>query len=320
MKIAYSLFASKKNLTKKSTPVLLLFMLFQLSCQPKQEPKDSSPTHGSIIISCDRALEGIIRQQEEIFERNYPYAHINLLIAEENEVVKAFLSDSLPIMIIPRDLDSSEIKYFQSQEIIPRRYILAETALAFIAHPESKDTALAYEQLTDLICNKPQTHFQSLIVENTKSGIARQLISLCSSEKFPAHIYSKENKLQIFDYVAQHPEALGVVDWSAISDSDDAEAKKLLSKVKLIGIYRPKDSIPNEITYPYQYDLQDKHYPFTRSIYLISRSGKNDLGLGFASFMAGEVGQKIMLKAGLLPKFQTERWIEIKNSDPKIVQ
>ena len=34
-------------------------------------------------------------------------------------------------------------------------------------------------------------------------------------------------------------------------------------------------------------------------------------GIGFASFITGEIGQKIILKAGLLPKYQSERIIEL---------
>ena len=63
---------------------------------------------------------------------------------------------------------------------------------------------------------------------------------------------------------------------------------------------RPKDSVQYGFLHPYQYNLQDRRYPYTRDIYYISRSGKSDLGLGFASFIAGEIGQKIILKAGLL--------------------
>jgi hypothetical protein len=35
------------------------------------------------------------------------------------------------------------------------------------------------------------------------------------------------------------------------------------------------------------------------------------VGIGFASFIAGEIGQKIILKAGLLPRYQSERVLEI---------
>ena len=42
-------------------------------------------------------------------------------------------------------------------------------------------------------------------------------------------------------------------------------------------------------------------YPLKRPIYLLNYQGKNGLGMGFASFVAGDIGQRIILKSGLLP-------------------
>jgi phosphate transport system substrate-binding protein len=56
-------------------------------------------------------------------------------------------------------------------------------------------------------------------------------------------------------------------------------------------------------------------------LYFISKTGREDVGIGFASFICGEIGQKIILKAGLLPKFQSERNIELNyTNDIKVVK
>jgi phosphate transport system substrate-binding protein len=111
------------------------------------------------------------------------------------------------------------------------------------------------------------------------------------------------------------------VDYSDISDSDDAFTKEVLNHIKLLGITRPADSIQAGFVQPFQYNLQDKKYPFTRDLYFISKTGKDDVGTGFTSFICGDIGQKIILKAGLLPKFQSERTIEIsRTNDIKIVK
>jgi phosphate transport system substrate-binding protein len=38
-----------------------------------------------------------------------------------------------------------------------------------------------------------------------------------------------------------------------------------------------------------------------RDLYIINCQGFSGLGMGFASFVAGDVGQRIILKSGLLP-------------------
>jgi phosphate transport system substrate-binding protein len=125
----------------------------------------------------------------------------------------------------------------------------------------------------------------------------------------------------VLAYIEQHAHAIGIIDYSEISDSDSAYAQDVLKKIHLMGITRPADSLQVGFVKPFQYNLQDRQYPFTRDLYFISNSGKSDVGIGFASFICGEIGQKIILKSGLLPKFQTERIIEINpSSDIKVVR
>jgi phosphate transport system substrate-binding protein len=115
----------------------------------------------------------------------------------------------------------------------------------------------------------------------------------------------------VLDYVNRDDRAIGIIDYSAISDSDEPYTKRVLAEATLLGISRPADSTQFGFVRPYQYNLQDRKYPFTRDLYVISKSGKTDVGIGFASFIAGEIGQKIILKAGLLPRYQSERVLEI---------
>jgi phosphate transport system substrate-binding protein len=47
--------------------------------------------------------------------------------------------------------------------------------------------------------------------------------------------------------------------------------------------------------------LATKQYALIRSVYTISREPRAGLATGFASFISSDKGQKIFLKAGLLP-------------------
>ena len=294
-------------------------MLMTPSCKPKVTL--STPTEGHILVGVDQELMSLMVQMEDIFERNYNHAQVDLQAFEETDLINTFLKDSLQYIVTSRDLNQKELDYFKKLEIVPRRYSLGTSALAFVVNKANlRDTALTYEKLLEFICIKPLSDFKQLVIENTRSGIAHVLLDKCQSENLPSHIYAKKSKSEVFDYVEAHPEAIGLVDWSALSDSDDPVAKKELSRVRLLAVSRPMDSVQQGFVLPYQYNLQDKIYPFTRDLYIISRSGRNDLGLGFASFMAGEIGQKILLKAGLLPKYQSERWIEIKSKNLDVVE
>ncbi|MEO6189728.1 MAG: substrate-binding domain-containing protein [Saprospiraceae bacterium] len=302
---------------------LLLFagILSGFNCN-KTPNKESSPTQGNIKIFCDEALKNIIEQEEDIFERNYPNAHISIEYISDAELFKHFLNDSSEIIIGSRKLNSKEIEFLdKNKNLHPREFPFAISAVALISASQSKDSLIKYEDLILAIKGSKDQKSKVYVVENSNSSIPNYLMSLAKVDILPSNFYAQKDNIELIDYVSSHPGSVGILDWSRISDSDDPRAKAILSKVNLIKVQQIRDSIPNLYYPPYQYNLQDNVYPFTRTLYFISRSGKNDLGLGFASFITGEIGQRILLKAGLLPLFQTDRWIEIKSgNDPKVIR
>ena len=52
---------------------------------------------------------------------------------------------------------------------------------------------------------------------------------------------------------------------------------------------------------PSQNNIAEGKYPLARDLYIINCEGFSGLGMGFASFVAGDIGQRIILKSGLLP-------------------
>jgi len=52
---------------------------------------------------------------------------------------------------------------------------------------------------------------------------------------------------------------------------------------------------------PYQNEIALGRYPLSRPIYAVSREHFVGLGTGFVVVAAGELGQRILLKAGLVP-------------------
>lgn len=258
-------------------------------------------------------------QEEEIFEREYPYAHLDIRYTNEYDMFSALLKDSIDVIVSTRALNPEEMKYLQQRNSLPKTYPFATSAIAFIRNRNSQDTTLAYEQLFSLFRNEASgTNF---VIENVKSGITGEILRLLNADKLPAHFYALPSKKEVLEYIQAHDNAIGIIDYSDISDTDNAYTAQVLASIHLIGLTRPADSTQVGFVKPFQYNLQDWKYPFTRELYVISNTGKSDLGVGFASFICGEIGQKIILKAGLLPKFQTERQIEInQTSDIKVVE
>ncbi|MEO5905247.1 MAG: substrate-binding domain-containing protein [Saprospiraceae bacterium] len=299
--------------------LLNLINLLSLTACVKKPEQMTGPTIGSLDIIADENLRYIIEQEEDIFERSYKYANVNITYMAEVDLFREFMADSIEAVITARRLTDEEKQYFISQDVNPREYAFATGAIAFVSNKNVSDTAYTYEEMISSWRDKNKG--KVFVIENAKSGITHEVMRILDTTALPAHFYALNSKQDVIDYVLTHEAAIGIVDWSDISDSDSSMSNEILSQIRLLGVSRPADSTQVGFVQPYQYNLQDNKYPFTRDLYFISTTGMTDVGLGFASFIAGEIGQKIILKAGLLPKYKFERIIELNStSDIKVVK
>jgi len=275
-----------------------------------------------MTVYVDRSISDLVTQLKLIFERNYPNAFIDLQFLSEKDLFKNFMKDSIGIMIGYHKLSIAEKDFlFKNQQNEPREFPIGVSAIAFISSEKSKDSILVYEQLINFIRGESSelSTFKTLLVEDKESGIGAELLRKANAENPPNTIFALETKSKILEQLNLDPNALAAVDWTEWSDSDRMDLIDTMSKIKVMMVSRPKDSIQLGYLSPYQYHLAEGYYPFTREISVISRTGKTDVGMGFASFIAADIGQKIILKAGLLPKFQSDRWIEmIQTKDIKV--
>jgi hypothetical protein len=60
--------------------MLLILLLPAFACVRKAEQMEG-PTMGTLAIMADESMKDIVTQEEEIFERNYQYAHLNIQYA-----------------------------------------------------------------------------------------------------------------------------------------------------------------------------------------------------------------------------------------------
>jgi phosphate transport system substrate-binding protein len=152
-----------------------------------------------------------------------------------------------------------------------------------------------------------------IVFDHPNSGLIRHLRdSVAHFEKLPPNVYAAENNAAVVDYVAKTPNALGFIGLEWISDKDDSVSNSFLGKVRVASIAAAKDSASFQ---PYQAYIALKQYPLRRRITVLSREARAGLGTGFLNFFASERGQRIVLKAGLVPKTMPLRIVRF-NKDP----
>ena len=114
--------------------------------------------------------------------------------------------------------------------------------------------------------------------------------------------------------MAKDKNAIGFVSLNWITDAADTANQSFVSTVRVVEVAPPDTSAAGGFFYkPYQSNLALQRYPFMRSIYAINTEGRIGLATGFAAFLAGEQGQRIALKSGLLPATMPIRLVRFSN-------
>lgn len=300
--------------------------LFLFSCHSgKEKPKfTDTPTSGEITIVCDESYQPLISVENDTFQNIYQDAKVHVKYLPEAEAFKELVSnDSIRLIIAARNLNESEKEYFKQRKLFPRVTKIAVDAAAFVINNENTDTLIKLEELKNILTGKVSSWKQlskstldSIVVVFDKSGSAntRYLQQLfLDKNPLPKNWFAVNSNADVVEYVNKNKNAIGVIGLNWISDRDDATANKFLSKVKVVEL-SPGDTskYANEYFKPYQAYIALKQYPLIHDVYVISREGRNGLGTGFASFIAGDQGQRIIRLMGMLPATMPVRLIQNK--------
>jgi phosphate transport system substrate-binding protein len=302
-------------------PALATLILLVSSCRNPMgvQPLDETPTRGKIKMSIDESFQLLYDTQLYTFESLYVNAKITPLYKPEVDVLADLMNDSVRTVVLTRDLTKAEKDYLFSQKFVARTTKVAHDALALIVNRANPDTLLLDIQFADIfrgkISNWKQINPKSpdlpinVVFDNNKSGNVRYFREkFALTEKFPANCFAVNNNAEVIKYVKDNRSALGIVSVNWISDTQDSVSEKFLKDVRVVEV----GTDPKNYCKPYQGYIAEGSYPFIRDVYMISRETFSGLGTGFASFVAGDQGQRIVLKSGLVPATMPIRLIEIK--------
>jgi phosphate transport system substrate-binding protein len=297
-----------------------LFASCLMACQSKDTKTGEvldTPTAGKTTISVDETVRPIAHAEAEMFQHTYPRATLTLRHRSENECVQDLYNDSCQAIMIGRQLNEKEKAAFSSITFTPPHIKIATDGIAILVNLNNRDTTLKFDELAGILRGTNTKWSQigvgtsgdiTLVFDNANSGTVTYLLSKMGATAMPKNAFAAKSNLDVVDYVATHENAIGVIGLSWISDSDDPTTRQYLKKTRLVSVASKSE---NEYFKPYPLNLANGKYPLTREVFMIQRERRSGLAAGFVSFIHGEIGQLIMLKAGLYPANQDERSIEI---------
>lgn len=280
----------------------VLTALSFFGCSNPPNRNEETILTGVVDVLVDESLLPIIEDQLDVFYLSYPETELRLVAKPENQVVASLLRDSADVAILTRLLTAEENKYFENRQLVPRINRLATDAIALVTHNSSPDTSIT---VSDIIKVMRGEHFdgkRNLIFDNANSSTVRFLMELAEIDSLPASgVYALSSNEDVLKYVNGHPGTIGVVGVIWVNETVVGE-KAYSSDIKVLSVKNLPGEPGDDAFYkPSQSNLAEGVYPLSRSIYYINGQPNIGLGMGFAAFLSGERGQRIILKAGLLP-------------------
>ncbi len=287
------------------------FCIFLLASCQQNKSEGQSYTSGKERILVDESLAPIVEDQAFVFESSYSNAKLDLIMKSENELINMFLEDSAQVAIMSRLLTPEERKHFENKKIEIRINRFAVDGIALITHNSSKDSTARVEDIIKVLKGE-NSSIASLVFDNANSSTVRYFKELAGVKELPAKgVYALKSNSEVIRYVHDNPGAIGVVgvNWMV---QPPVDLEEQVSALKILGVKNLAGKPGSDAYYkPDQNDIALELYPLTRALYIINCEGGAGLGTGFASFIAGERGQRIVLKSGLLPDSIPSREINI---------
>lgn len=295
--------------------------LFACKNQGATEIRET-PTSGDIVIKSDESFKPIVDAQVDTFTAIYKYASINPVYESEKDLITDFLNDSVKVIVSAWTPTEEQKQLLLSSLTVVRTTTVAYDALALVLNRANKDSLLTYENVRDIFTGKvtdwkqinPSSKLGSInvIFDNDRSGNIRYFKEKFKlPEQLPANFYAVKSNPEVVEYVSKSPGDIGIVSVNWISDSDDSLSASLSNKIKVAAVSLPYLD-KNSFYLPVQGSIYDKTYPFIRDVNMVSRETFSGLGSGFISWVAGEKGQRIILKSGLVPATMPIRIIQVK--------
>lgn len=283
-------------------------------CNRKVDPKkNDTPTSGEVVIAADEAYRIILEDFKFLYEIKYPRAKLNIHYVGEDQAMEMLLSDSVRLAIVSCEPGERQMAFFKNKGIKHFVNHIANDGIVLVANKEcpldslnlSSLRALMNGQITDwsqLTKNTKGLSGQPVVGFSTQgSGIANYMRKhyLNKGASFSPQIGTFKQTKALLDTIAKYKHVIGLIGYNYISDKDDSTTRYIKQNFKVLSLQSLKNHA--QFVLPSQASIADSAYPLVRRVLTINREGKSGLGTGFVIFLSSHKGQRVMLKAGMIP-------------------
>ena len=293
--------------------VLVFAIVFVNSCKDKKNAEEEALKETKATFLVDETLMPFMEDQVAIYESQKP-VKITLVPKAETEILSQIEKGNDGLLVMSRTLTEGEQRAFTNKKIVPKITQIAIDGIALIVNKKATDSIIDLQNIIDFMQGKSVPTIKGLVFDNPNSSTINHMKSLASVKELDSKkVFALKTSNEVIKYISEKDGYIGVVGVNWITQPMP-NVKQYTDAVRVLAVKNVKTA-PNSSSYykPTQVNLAEGFYPLVRKIYMLNYEGSRGLGTSFASFVAGEVGQKIVTAAGLAPVRLELREVKVRN-------
>ena len=298
--------------------IFIVFMLLVTalsSCRDKK-PKDGRTdtfNTGTIEIYADSSFSPIVSEEVEVFESRCFNADLVPKYTNESDGINGVLDGKVWMMFASRRLSDKEIKFLHSKRFQPYNIPIGYDGFSLIINRENTDSCITVNNIKKILTGEVNDWKQlnpksnrgkiEVVFDNARSGIVHFAEDSILGGKpiSNTNAFTTNSTEGVISYVESSPNAIGILGSNWLNDKRDSTNLTFKRNIRVMRVSRMEKATPYNSYLPYQGYLLNGNYPLVRTLYIILNDPHNGLPTGFSHFVESPIGQKIILKAGLLP-------------------
>lgn len=289
---------------------LLLVGIFIGCSSNKKSEKQDDILSGEIQVSVDETILPLLMEQKTVFESSYYNAKIKVIANPEVQSVNALLRDEAQIAFLTRELSDEERKHFESRSVAGRIYPVGYDAIVLVANSNSADTSMRITDILELLKGN-KVRDVKLVFDNLNSSVLRYFVDMGKIDKVASTYVETSNGSEgVLDEISKSSGKIGLISFNQYLSLKSSFTE--MGKIRILSVLN-EDEPDGKYVLPSQASLSLDEYPLKRTIYVLNYQPNMGLGLGFSAFLTGDRGQRIILKAGLLPATMPGRELIIRD-------
>lgn len=314
---------------KKLIVIAFVIQVFLfVSCTKSKITRTDTETSGTAYISCDENFSKVISQEIEIYQFKYPNTHLNPVFTNEMNLINFLLKDSIRLAFAYRELTPAEENTIKLKGRTLRSSKIATDGIALIVNKDNNDTLISIDALKKILTGKitkwnevnpvsksKNSAIIKVVFDNPNSSTVRYLKdSIGRGAPLATSLRTLKNSEEVLNYVSKTPNAMGIIGVNWISNPNDTTNLTFDSKIRVMSVSMNDPAFADESYKPIPAYLALGYYPLVRNVYMLLTDVRGGLPAGFASFVGGDTGQRIILKAGLIPANSPMRLVSLKDN------